>query len=147
MTCKNGGKYCLLQEYFIHVKWNSWKGPSSKLYLFKYLLTGTLYRKVNVHLIPKLGSCPSWIKFIEMWFASFFFFFSHFNIPDGRDTHTHTLVTMAHKSIDSGGGEVSLNRTYKNQRQVSVWKAYYVIITFVGNKEAMFLPTQRSHLG
>lgn len=71
------------------------RGPSSKLYLFKSLLTGTLHRKVNAHSVHKWGSCPSWIKFIEQWFADFFFS-SHFNIPDGCDTRISNCGSLQH---------------------------------------------------
>ena len=119
MTCKNRGKYCLPQEYFMRSNETPERGPSSKLYLFKSLLTGTLHRKVNAHLVHKWGSCPSWIKFIELWFADFFFFLTSTYLMDV----THTSVTVAHYSIDSGCGEVSLERTYQNQGQVRVWKS------------------------
>lgn len=123
---------------------NSWKGPSSKLYLFKYVLKGTLYRKVNAHSIHKLGSCPSGIKFIEMWFVKFFFFFlTSTYLMDV----THTSVTMNHYSIIQKVGRSLYTEHTRIKGRLESEKPDYVIITFVGNKKVLFLPPQRSHLG
>lgn len=106
-----------MKDYFTDVKWNSWKNPSSKLHFFNSLLTGTLDRKANAHLVCKSGSCPSGMEFIELRFANFFSSHQHYLIDV-----THIWVTMAHHSTDSGGGEVFLDRTSQNRGQVRVWK-------------------------
>lgn len=50
---------------------------------------------------------------------------------------THTSVTVDHYNIDSGGGEVSLKRTYQNQGRIRVWKSLLCDNHFSGRQQTI----------
>lgn len=71
---------------------------------------------------------------------SFFFFLISTYLMDV----THTSVTVAHYNIDSGGWEVSLERTYQNQGRIRVWKSLLCDNHFCGRQQTIVTAISKS---